>query len=58
MTELEDGILDGARLLADSLSDSMGVPCCRDRRHYKISQILELHMRMMPRATPSTMLCG
>ena len=56
MTELEDGILDGARLLADSLRDSMGVPCCRDRRHYTINQILGLCMRMMPRTAPSAML--
>ena len=42
MTELMDGILDGARLLADSLSDSMGVPCCRDENitQWTVSQSL------------------
>lgn len=42
MTELTDGILDGARLLADSLSDSMGVPCCRDENitQWTVSQSL------------------
>ena len=38
MTELVDGILDSARLLADSLSDSMGVPCCTDE-NITVSQI-------------------
>ena len=42
MTELTDGILDGARLLADSLNDSMGVPCCRDENitQWTVSQSL------------------
>ena len=42
MTELVDGILDGARLLADSLNDSMGVPCCRDENitQWTVSQSL------------------
>ena len=32
----------------------MGVPCCRDRRHYTINQILGLRMRMISRTAPSS----